>query len=174
MASPNISHPVRELAASNGAGLNKGFTLLETLVVMGIFIVLMGVGGVIGFNAYKGYLFRSERSTAVSVLERARSRAMANYYGMEQGVTYDSLTHNYILYRGAYVENSSENEIIPGNPNSSISGLDLIKFERLSGKPVSIAGSLDSDCNEVAKKITVTEQDKTSYICINNEGRINW
>jgi Tfp pilus assembly protein PilE len=162
------------MASPSTSRHDKGFTLIETLLVMGIFIVLMGVGGVIAFNSYKGYLFRSERSTAVSVLERARSRSIANFHEASYGVTYDTSTHSYILYKGAYVAGASENEIISGNPNSTISGLNLIKFNQLSGKPATLATTNDSDCNEIAKKITVTEQDKTSYICINNAGRINW
>jgi len=174
MASPNISHPVRELAASNGAGLDKGFTLLETLVVMGIFIVLMGVGGVIGFNAYKGYLFRSERSTAVSVLERARSRAMANYYESKHGVCYNQATHSYELFKGSTcILGSTDNEIIPGNPNASTT-LGVIVFDQLTGNPNPSASGSTTHCLNDEKEISIKEGDKESFVCINNVGRINW
>ena len=165
MASPNISRH------------DKGFTLLETLVVMGIFIVLMGVGGVIGFNAYKGYLFRSERSTAVSVLERARSRAMANYNQKKHGVKYDNVTDpdhpKYIIFEGnSYVEDPS-NEIIEGSPNASTT-LDVIVFDQLTGNPNPSASGPATGCEDDEKSIKVSEGDKESYVCINNEGRINW
>lgn len=175
MASLNTYHPVRELAASNGAGLNKGFTLLETLVVMAIFIVLMGVGGVIAFNSYKGYLFRSERSTAVSVLERARSRAIANYYGEKHGVHYDDVKHEYVIFRGnTYISTDPNNERVFGNPNSVITNFGTIIFDRLSGNPNPSASGATTHCLNDEKQISVKEGDKESFICINNEGRINW
>jgi Tfp pilus assembly protein PilE len=160
------------MASPSTSRHDKGFTMVEILVVMGIFIVLMGIGGVIGFNAYKGYLFRSERSTAVSVLERARSRAMANYYGEMHGVCYDDTKHIYILFRGDECKEDG-NEVIGGNPNSQIS-LDKVVFARLSGNMTPTVTGPTDHCEDDEKEISVTEQDKTSYICINNQGRINW
>jgi Tfp pilus assembly protein PilE len=148
--------------------------MVEILVVMGIFIVLMGIGGVIGFNAYKGYLFRSERSTAVSVLERARSRAMANYYESKHGVCYNQTTHSYELFKGSTcVFGSSDNEIIPGNPNASTT-LGVMVFDQLTGNPNPSPSGTEDGCDEDEKSILIKESDKESYICINNVGRINW
>lgn len=154
---------------------NRGFTLIESLVVIGIFILIMGVGGVIGFNAYKGYLFRSERSTAISVLERARSRAMANYYETAHGVKYDDSdpsSPKYILFRVPFVSGASSNEIIQSNPNADVAGFDTIIFEQLTGK-VAVSGSSGS-CNSGEKEIKITESDRSSSICLNAQGRINW
>ncbi len=174
MESPSISHPAREPAASHGAGYNSGFTLIETLIVLSIFIVLIGVVSVVSFNSYQGYLFRSERSTMVSVFERARSRAMANYFETAHGVTYDTALHRYIIFRAPYVPGNATNEIIPGNPNSTITGLGTIIFDQLTGKPNPLSSGASTGCLTDEKSIRIIESNKDSYVCINNEGRINW
>ncbi len=163
------------MASHSTSHLDKGFTLLETLVVMGIFIVLMGVGGVIAFNSYKGYLFRSERSTAVSVLERARSRAMANYNSKKHGACYNSVTHKYELFEGTVCQlGAADNEKIEGNPNAVISDFGVVIFDQLSGNFIPTGSISHNGCTGDEKSISIKESDKESFICINNAGRINW
>ncbi len=164
MELPNISHHDKK----------QGFTLIETLIVLSIFIILIGAGSVISFNSYQGYLFRSERSTMVSVLERARSRAMANYFETAHGVIYNTTSHNYILFRAPYVPGNSTNEIIAGNPNSTISGFGTIIFDQLSGDFTPLGSVSHDHCTAEEQSIHISEGEKESYVCINSEGRINW
>lgn len=117
----------------------------------------------IDFNYYKSSLFRSERSTLVSILERARSRAMNNLYESSHGVCY--IVPNYIIFRGdTCVDGALTNELIAASANISITGLSdtsIVVFKRLSGRTV-------------PKDITLTENGRTNIISINYEGSINW
>lgn len=152
MTSPNIS-------SLN----NKGFTLIEIIVVIAILTGLMGLGLFMSMDSYRAYLSRSERDTVVSLLERARSHAMANIYQTPWGVCY--ISPNYIIFRGTTcTAGAATNEATPANPGVAISGLDStspIVFSQLSG---STAGGV----------VIVTEQGRVSTITINYEGTIIW
>ena len=141
----------------------KGFTLIEVLIVIAIVTILVGLGLNINIDTYKGYLFRSERSVLVSTLERARSRAMNNYFETTHGVCY--IAPNYIIFRGTTcAEGSPTNDVIPENSVVNVSGLSAsfpVIFEQLSGR-----------ADE--KEITLSEGGRTSVISINSEGTINW
>ena len=69
---------------------NQGFTLIEILVVIAIMSVILSFGLVVDLNIFKGDSFRAEQSTIVSVLSRARSRAIANLFYDDHGVCYSS------------------------------------------------------------------------------------
>ncbi len=140
----------------------KGFTLIEILIVMAIFGMILSFGLTINTNLLWGDSFQSERSTIVSVLERARSQAMANLYNADHGVCY--VEPNYIIFTGDNCV-SSDSELIPANTNISSNASTTfpakIVFERLTGKTI--------DAN-----IHLTDDTRTADIKINNVGTINW
>lgn len=139
----------------------KGFTLVEILVVTGIFVLLMGMSLFMSFDYYRGYLLGTERDITVGVLEKARSRALSNMFESSHGVHIDS--DNYILFRGdVYVVGAPTNENIPANSAIQKSGLSNIIFSQLTGLP------------NVAGDITLTDGAKSKIISINNESRIEW
>jgi prepilin-type N-terminal cleavage/methylation domain-containing protein len=149
----------------------NGFTLIEILVVVGIIGLILSMGLITSFDSYRGYTFRSERAVLVSTLEKARSRAMANMFETVHGVCY--IAPNYIIFRGPdCIPGSSTNEIISGNSAVSVAGLsdtDTVVFEQLSGN---LIPELPFPTDEI--QITVTQDNRTSIIKINNEGTINW
>jgi len=149
----------------------SGFSLIEVLIVLGIFAMIMALGLIISFDSYKGYLFRTERGTVVSVLERARSRAMNNYFSTTHGVCY--IEPNYIIFRGTTCTTGvSTNELIPAKANVTIIGLTPaapVIFDQLTGK---LLPQLTPVTDEIS--ITMSQDVKTSNIKINNEGTINW
>ena len=153
--------------------LNGGLTLIEVLVVMGILIFILSLGLFVSFDAYRGYIFRSERSVAVSVLEKARSRAVNNLYEMPHGVCYDDASRAYVIFRGAScILGAANNETIPGSASVGVSGLAVLSpvvFEQITGKLVPQLSPYTSELD-----ITLTRDAKTASIYINNEGRINW
>jgi prepilin-type N-terminal cleavage/methylation domain-containing protein len=142
---------------------NKGFTLIEILVVIAILAMLIGLGLFMSMDSYRAYLSRSERDTVVSLLERARSRAMANSFETAWGVCY--IAPNYIIFRGATcTDGAATNEATPGNPAASIVGLSAasaVVFSQLAG---TTTGAV----------VTITEQSKVSTVTINHEGTIIW
>src|SRR3989344_8804448 len=88
----------------------RGFTLIEVLVVLAIIGVIMSFGLIMSLDSYRGYLLRSERDVLVSTLERARSRALNNYYQSAWGVCYT--TPNYIIFKGT---TCTTGDTIPAN-----------------------------------------------------------
>lgn len=146
---------------------NSGLTLIEVLVVIGILTMIIGLGLLVSFDSYKGYLFRSERSVIVGVLERARSRAINNMYQKSWGVCYDSTGKQYIIFQvpkaGACAADSDDHAI-PASPNATISFTpsDRVVFTQLSGQV------------SAEETVTITEDSRTSTITINNEGTIIW
>lgn len=126
---------------------------------------------------YRGYTFRSEREILVSIFEKARSEAMNNYCigpacsdGMPHGVHIDAIAHEYTIFQGSsYSASAPENEVIAGNPSVSLSGFTDVLFDQLTGK---INPQLAHATDEIT--LTITQNDRTSDIKINNEGRINW
>jgi Tfp pilus assembly protein FimT len=144
---------------------NKGFTLIEIVVSIGILMMLFGLGLFMTMDAFRGYTFRSERDTIVSLLEKARSRSMANIAQTSWGVCY--IAPDYVIFRGttctagvATNENLSANAAVAAASNFS-STFPVIVFGQLSG-------------TTTAANITVVEDARTSTISLNHEGTIIW
>ena len=149
-----------------------GFTLIEVLVVTGIFTILAALGLFMSLDTYRGVSFRSERDVIVSILERVRSQAINNVYEKAHGVCYDDTNHQYVMFRGnTYSSGASTNITVPASSAVQIPDFPLCRsaswviFDQLTGK-------LNPPTNGLA--ITVTQNSRISTIAINNEGRINW
>lgn len=162
MQLPNISiraswGPVLPRRATQG-----GFTLIEILIAMAIFLLLVGLGLFMSMDAYRGYSFRSERDVVVSLLQKARSRSMANIHQSAWGVC--TINSTYIVFRGtACVAGAATNETLPVSSSATVAGLlsPGVVFSQLGG-------------TTTATTVTVTEGTRVSTISINHEGTINW
>lgn len=148
-----------------GRPLSAGFTLIEVLVVIGILMMIIGLGLLVSFDSYRGYLFRSERSVVVAVLERARSKAMNNIHQCSWGARYDSAQKQYIIYNTACTPaamDETKNETIPAGGSAEVLGFNPIVFNQLSGAaaPMTITIKAAGHADENVE--------------INSEGRINW
>jgi prepilin-type N-terminal cleavage/methylation domain-containing protein len=141
----------------------RGFTLIEVLVVVAILGVILSFGMAVDLNVFKGDTFRAEQSTIVSVLSRARSRAMANVFDSNHGVCYDAGGDNYVIFKGGSCVVAGS-ELISANINIS-EHVDTVfppvVFDRLTG-------------NSVGGTIHIEDGIKEEDIIINNEGAINW
>lgn len=58
--------------------LASGFTLIEVVVVLGLFVSILAMTAFIGVQSYRRYAFYTQRSLAVSALQKARSQALDN------------------------------------------------------------------------------------------------
>lgn len=160
---------------SNRLNVQSGFTLIEILVVMAIFIIIAGFALFVSMDSYRGYSFRSERDTAVIVLQKARSQAMSNSCvgscsgndGLKHGVHFDSVGNQYVIFQttGDYTtgRDAGADQFIPVNNNVSINFPDVV-FNQLDGAvPGAPISSTISDA--VGHSSTIT---------INSEGQIDW
>ena len=141
---------------------NKGFTIVEVLMATAILIILAGLGLFLGFDFYQSYAFSSERSSLISILEKARGLSMTNVNEAKHGVYF--LPDSYVIFQGdSYVSrNSIYDEIISASSLVSRSGAEEIIFESLTGSPVA-TGS-----------IVLYDGVRSFTIQIADEGRISW
>ena len=137
---------------------NRGFTLLEILIGLSILIFLIGLGLFLSMDFFRTYAFNYERNLVMSILQRARSRAMANIDQVSHGACYDPIRKAYVLFNDSSSCFTSAEifSISKGITNSGFSG---VVFNQLDGKTVS-------------SSITLTDQGQTSTITINNEGAV--
>lgn len=149
---------------------SKGFTLIETIIAIGILGLILGLGLLATFDSFRGYMFRSERSTLVSILSRARNESLANINQISHGVCYDNPSHSYTIFQGAgYVYGAPENVVIEGSAVTTISAPSIFFCTSNSGIVFSqLAGTT------TPVDIVVTQSNRTSTISINYEGTINW
>lgn len=147
--------------------LNRGFTLIEILVVIGILTVIIAFGMTINLSAFTSGTLQSEESKIVSILQRARSHAMANMFASSFTVCY--VSSNYVISHDGICDGSGTDEIIPANTNiattsnfsTNFDASHAVVFNQLDGTTIGVT-------------INVKDSVKTLPITINNEGTINW
>ncbi|MDQ5954247.1 MAG: hypothetical protein QG583_175 [Patescibacteria group bacterium] len=151
----------------------KGFTLIEMMIVIGIISIVGGLGLYFGFDSYRGYSAHSNRDLLVSTLQHARSQSISNVcFGNSSNPCEDGKPHGvkilndkYIIFQGSSFTSRDEDydAEIEINPNTTYSGMNEIVFAQLSGD-ISTAGD-----------ITLTDTTgRISTISINNEGQVIW
>ncbi|HEV7701961.1 MAG TPA: GspH/FimT family pseudopilin [Candidatus Paceibacterota bacterium] len=116
----------------------------------------------IDFSSFTKNSFEGEEAKIVSILERARSSAMANIFDRAHGVCYDSAQHNYVIFKGNSCT-STNSELIPANTSVSENTgtvFPAFVFSRLTG-------------NTTAGTIHITDGVKSADIVINAEGAID-
>ena len=152
-----ISHIAYRVSQNTKSG--AGFTLIEMLVSLGIFVMLMSLGLFLSMDFYRGYTFNYEQNLTVALLQAARSQSMSNINQARHGVHFDS--NQYVIFQGSvYDPSSSLNRAIPHSQAIEISGPDII-FKQLSG-------------NSAGGSIEIRTGAKTVTISVNSQGRINW
>ena len=139
-----------------------GFTLIEILVIVGLFGLLAAMGAFIGFDSIGRSSVHSERDLVVLMLTGARTRTLANVNEKAQGVR---ITNNEIilfegtLYPGINPRSTPRNSAITVSPALPV---DII-FDQLS-----------ANVTTGACTITLTQDTKNATIEINGQGRIDW
>ena len=158
--------------SSHGFKSERGFTLIEALVVMAIMTMLAGTSLIVSMDSYRGFAFRGERDNLVASLVRARSQSMNNIClgggctdGKPHGVYVE--TGRYVIFQGAsYAARDSAVDEILFVQNSTVrfgtTSVEVV-FAQLSGDVVT------------AKDIGVTDDvSHYSTTSVNTEGRISW
>lgn len=139
-----------------------GFTLIELVVALGIVVVIFGLGTFVSMDLYRAHVFTAEKTTLLTLLQKARSQAQHHIGGMAHGV---SVTESaYILFSGpSYaLRNTSKDIPFPTSPSIQKSGLSEIIFAPLTAQ-VSSPGSM-----------TLTSDSHSVTLSVNSEGQIDW
>ena len=139
---------------------NRGFTLIEVLVVIFIFTALLAMSAFFNITFYKGSSFGVDVDTFTTVLQRARGKAMSNINQLNQGVYID--TTKYVLFQGDSfaTRNSAFDQDISRNSNLTFTGPSEVVFGQLSGSS-SFQGN-----------IIIKDGPKTATVSLNYEGLI--
>jgi prepilin-type N-terminal cleavage/methylation domain-containing protein len=142
----------------------RGFTLVEVLISIAILTLLAGLGLFVTVGAYQGSVSRSERDIVVSLLERARSRAMANVGQSSWGLCF--IAPNYILFKGECTSDS-DREVTAAGVGVVVEGLGIegVAFDQLSGS---------SNGATITLKKFENESQRVETITINHAGTISW
>lgn len=143
-----------------------GFTLLEILVVIGLFTLLGGAALLVSMETYHGSNFRADRDLFVAALEHARAEAMNNVClgtctdGKSHGVHLES--GQYVIFQGTlYDTNDPQNAVFKIHTTAIQGGGDII-FSQLSGATTATSTMLSDGAGH------------TSLVTINSEGQITW
>ncbi len=138
-----------------------GFTLIEILIVVGLFSVLLGMGLIVSFGTYQRYIFRTEHETFISFLEKTRSEAMANIDGVPHGVIIDSANKSYTVFEGdSFNKDDPKNQTVAPGSNFSISPSVTVLFAQMTGD-----SSFEGD-------IVLTDGIRIATTSINHVGKI--
>jgi prepilin-type N-terminal cleavage/methylation domain-containing protein len=140
----------------------SGFSLLEILVVLGMFVLISGFALVISIDSFRSHNFGSEQELVVGLLQKARSQAMDNIDQTPHGVHFTS--SNYSIFEGPTYTSGID---FPVGSGITPSGATDVVFAQLSGQ---VAGA-NPPLKIVLKDNTTG---KTFNIFINNEGQINY
>ena len=139
-----------------------GFTLIEVIVVVAIVGIIAALIPFLNFGVYGRNSFDADRDILVSIMQRARARAINNIEESRHGVYV--APGAWTLFQGDSFASRdiSEVEVIQTNPRLSYSGLTEVVFDELTAR------------TNTPGNITITDGIRTETISINYEGGISW
>ena len=140
---------------------NKGFTVIEVLISMGILAILVGITTPFLLHFYRRYQLDSERSTMIALMRQARSLSMDGESSADHGVHIAS--SQFTLFTGSSyaLRDAAKDQTFGRTDVVAITGSSSIVFRYLTGKTSSLSFTLDDGT-------------KTGRIYVNTEGRIDW
>lgn len=144
---------------------NRAFTLIEILVVIGLFALIASIGMSFSQDSYRAYLFRSEYGIFNQLLSKARNHAASNFDQSAHGVHIEN--DSYTLFVGdAYSVSDPDNIVIPRSSSVSVSGATDVVFEQLSGNL--------KTCDATPCEIVFSYGGRGASTKINEVGGITW
>lgn len=136
---------VRLFAGLSRSDSQSGFTLIETLLVIGIFSVLAGLGGFLISGLAPKTVSVASEATIIADLRQQQLKAQHGFNGTAHGIAFGS--GEYVLFEGSsYSPSEPSNQIIPIEDQLSISTTlpsNVVVFAPASGEPVGINQSQD-------------------------------
>jgi len=143
--------------------MKKGLTIIELIVVLGIFTILLSGGSFLSTDSFRSHYFSAEEKLLGSLLRGARGRALNNINHTSHGLFISD--QNFVLFQGeSYGESSTTNEDFPRN--------EAIQVESLLTNQTIIFENLNGDPNQTGE-IRIFDGQRESIIRVEDEGRIN-
>ncbi len=148
----------------------KGFTLIETVIVLGVITIAAGTLMFVDLTSYNASQFQSATNNLISVLQTARASSLNNVDQSAHGVAIFPSDHptSYVIFEGpSYASRIiAKDEIIDSDYSIDFGNISLkeIVFDQLSGN-VQQNGNIN--LVDRARKLNFK-------ISINYEGGISW
>ena len=141
----------------------RGFTLVEVLITLGIFLLVSTVAVVVGLDSYQRVNFRSDVATAAALLQKARSSAMSNVNEASHGVYFDNTAKQFVLFQGNdYASRAPAQDVIIDFSKGVTVTVEEVVFTQLSGAATTDGG------------IEFSSNGQPVTIEVNADGGINW
>ena len=143
--------------------------MIEILVVMAIFVIIAGFALFVSMDSFRGFSFRSERDTIITLLQKARSQAVSNVClgsscadGKAHGVHYDlgidchPGSRYYLIFQGSTFagRDSAVDECVSVNSNAAVTMSGDIIFNQLDG--ASNGGTVNISADFHSSTTTIT------------------
>lgn len=115
----------------------KSFTLIEILIVVSLFVILAVMFVPLGIDFYHSRILEEETIALSSILERARSFALAGKENSDWGVKLDKENAQYIIFKGSNCDTGESYQTfnLPSNVEIDEESIDCVIFERHTGNP---------------------------------------
>ena len=140
----------------------EGYTILEVSIAICLFAMLIALGLLLSMDVWRGSSFQSEQDIILSLMYKARSRAVSNINEHNHGLYINEDGKQYILFEGPdYASAVATTSFDMGN------GLD---FSPDSPEIVFTARTGITD----DESFTMSGQGKSRTFDINPEGGITW
>jgi Tfp pilus assembly protein FimT len=145
-----------------------GITMLETLVVMGIFILVASFALLFTMDSFRGTTFHGDRDLFVSLLQRARAQAISNICS---GTCTDGKAHGvavvgntYVLFQGTSyaTRDTAVDSVFEASAAVARTGASEVVFSQLGGTSTSRV------------EFAHTGGERVSTTTVETNGRIWW
>ena len=141
--------------------MDKGFSLVEALIVIGIMAILAGLTAPSLVSTFSDYELASEKDLAGSLIRKARQHAFIGLNNNNHGIKIAS--SSFIEFEGlSYATRDTSKDIVTDrDPDIIASGSNEIVFNRISGRT--------SDAI-----LVLFDGFQSATISINQEGLVSW
>ena len=116
---------------------SRGFTLIETLLIVAIAVGIFALSAPYTMNFYKSNLIEDSRSNIADTLQRAKHNAALQKNDSSFGVHFDQTANTYTLFQGDdySTRDDTQDEVYTIIDQIILSGLEDVIFSKLSSIP---------------------------------------
>ncbi len=115
---------------------NKGFTLVEILIVLGLIAILSTMVVMYSVTFYGNTLLQEDSEYVLNALRKARSYALTGKEDSDWGVKFIEAEDKYVVFKGSrYTERDTDYDLEFDIVSSYQIDFDEVVFEKTTGTP---------------------------------------
>ena len=139
---------------------NKGFSLLELLLVVAMMAAVFAFSAPFTINFYRTQLVDEVQSNLIDALQIARHNAVLQKNDSNFGVHIDGDLHQYVIFQTPDLTYDShvleQDEVFPIIDTITFTGLTDVVFSKLTGSP-NATGTINIAFNNLSKGILLDD-----------------